>query len=309
MARWTLLLPALVVAVAGLRAGEPRQSTFERKQDVIYGRKHGLCLTMDVFTPRGERNGIGVIAVVSGGWHSSHDEIGGAQDFGYELIKRGYTVFAVVHGSQPKFSIPECIDDIHRSVRFIRHNARDFGVDPARIGISGASAGCHLALMIAVAPREGNPKSRDAVERESSQVQAVAGFFPPTDFFNYGAEGRSAEGLIRAGPFSPAFDFRERELLTNNWKPVSDSKRKEILKQISPIYHVTPRSPPTLLIHGDKDILVPLQQSQSMMQKLKSANVPCDLVVHAGGGHGWDGIEKDLVRVGDWFDTYLLPKK
>ena len=82
------------------------------------------------------------------------------------------------------------------------------------------------------------------------KVQAVAGFFPPTDFFNFGAEGRSAEPVIKNGPFSPAFDFRERDN-SNHWKPVSEEKRKAILKQISPIYHVTPQTPPTLLIHGD----------------------------------------------------------
>jgi acetyl esterase/lipase len=307
MNRWILAVFGLVI-VSVLSADEPAKSLFDRKQDVIYGRKQGMALTMDVVTPKGPRNGIGVIAVISGGWRSSHDQIDGGIRFASEVLKRGYTVFAVVHGGQPKYSIPECIDDVNRAVRFIRHNAKEFGVDPDRLGITGASSGCHLSLMVGVAGPNGDPKAKDAVDRESSRVQAVAGFFPPTDFFNYGTEGRSAEGLTRAGPFSPAFDFKEHEAVTNNWKPVSDVKRREILKDICPIYHVTSNCPPTLLIHGDKDYLVPLQQSKIMIDKLKSENVPCNLIVHPGGGHGWAGIEKDVVYVADWFDKYLVNK-
>ena len=95
--------------------------TFPRAEDVIYGRKFGTALTLDVFTPKENANGAAIIWVVSGGWHSSHDNINSA--FVAEYLKRGYTVFAVVHGSQPKFSIPEVLEDMHRSVRFIRSQA------------------------------------------------------------------------------------------------------------------------------------------------------------------------------------------
>jgi hypothetical protein len=79
---------------------------FDRKQDVIYGRKFGMALTMDVFQPKEKANGLGVIFVVSGGWFSGHDANGHMPRFKF-LLDRGYTVFSVVHGSQPKFSIPE----------------------------------------------------------------------------------------------------------------------------------------------------------------------------------------------------------
>ncbi|MFL5339739.1 MAG: alpha/beta hydrolase fold domain-containing protein [Gemmataceae bacterium] len=298
----------LFVAVApAVRADLPAHN---HKEDVIYGRKHGVALTMDVFTPREKANGLGVIAVVSGGWMSNHDDIEAATKFGFgrELLARGYTLFAVVHGSQPKYTILEAIDDLHRAIRFIRHNAKNYHIDPGHIGITGASAGCHLSLMMGVSGDDGNPKAKDPVDRESSRLQAVAGFFPPTDFFNYGKAGLSAEPLIKFGPFWPAFDFHEHDRKTNNWLPVAEDKRKEILKAISPAYHVTPKTPPMLLIHGDKDILVPLQQSQLMIEKLKEQKVPCELIVHKGGSHGWDGIEKDEVKVADWFDKYLVKK-
>jgi acetyl esterase/lipase len=132
-----------------------------------------------VFTPRENANGAAIIWVVSGGWFSSHDFVNAG--FIAEYLKRGYTVFAVVHGSQPKFSIPEVLEDMHRSVRFIRSRAEQYKIDPNRIGITGASAGGHLSLMQGTAGNEGNPEAKDPVDRVSSRVQAVACFFPPTD--------------------------------------------------------------------------------------------------------------------------------
>ena len=74
---------------------------FTRKEDVVYGRKFGTALTMDVFTPKANANGAAIIWVVSGGWFSAHEAINPAAID--ELLKRGYTVFAVVHGSQPRY--------------------------------------------------------------------------------------------------------------------------------------------------------------------------------------------------------------
>src|SRR4051812_45867519 len=110
-----LLLASLLPAVS--LGDEP--PTFDRKADVIYGRKFGTALTMDVFTPR-KANGAAVVFMVSGGYFSSHEAINPA--FLQPLVDRGYTVFAVVHGSQPKFTIPEIVGDVNRAVRFIRHH-------------------------------------------------------------------------------------------------------------------------------------------------------------------------------------------
>jgi len=125
--------------------------------------------------------------VVSGGWVSSHEQINpGIAKF---FTDRGQTVFEVVHGTQPKFTIPEIVQDIQRSVRFIRTHAAEYGVDPNRLGISGASSGGHLSLMTAALGKDGSPDAKDPVDRASSRIQAVACFFPPTDFLNYGQEG------------------------------------------------------------------------------------------------------------------------
>ena len=160
---------------------------YERTKEVIYGRKHGVALTMDVITPA-KQNNRGVIFAVSGGWFSSHDNIDKVIDRGtfLELLKRGHTVFAVVHGSQPKFTVPEIREDMHRAVRFIRHHAELYKIDPANIGMFGGSAGGHLTLLQGTDGQDGDPSAEGPVDRESSAVQAIVSYFPPTDFLNYG---------------------------------------------------------------------------------------------------------------------------
>jgi acetyl esterase/lipase len=301
-----LLAGLMVLGMAGA-VGAADEPTFTRQEDVIYGRKWGMALTLDVFTPKKDANGAGIIYVVSGGWFSNHDAINaGAIN---EYLKRGYTVFAVVHGSQPKFTLPEIIEDMNRSVRFIRLHAKDYKIDPDKLGITGGSAGGHLSLMQGTAGDKGKPSDKDSVEQMSSRVQCVACFFPPTDFLNWGVEGHELNTVTVRNPFKPPFDFHEREADTNLFKPVTDTKKiHDLLRELSPIYHVNAESPPTFIMHGDKDELVPIQQAEVMVAKLKEAGVPAELVVKKGAAHGWPNISRDTVAFADWFDRYLLKK-
>jgi len=296
------LFSALLLSLDNIAQAE---ETFTRKEDVIYGRKFGMALTMDVFTPTKNPNVAAVILTVSGGWISDHDKI--QPVFVSELIKRGYTVFAVVHGSQPKFTIPECVADMNRAVRFIRYHAEDYKIDPNRIGITGASAGGHLSLMLGTAGDEGNSGAKDPVDKVSSKVEAVACFFPPTDFLNYGKPGIKSLGLEPEHRFKAPFDFHTQDAATKLFKPVDMETREKICKDCSPAYHVSKGDAPTLIIHGDADQLVPLQQSELIMEKFKEAGVPAELVVVKGGAHGWPTILADFKTIADWFDKYLKP--
>lgn len=277
---------------------------FDRKEDVIYGRKFGMALTMDVYVPKARQNGAGIVYAVSGGWFSGKQPV--PPRIYDEFLRRGYVVFAVYHGSQPRFTIPEVLDDMNRAVRYVRRHAHTYRVDKDRLGMTGGSAGGHLSLMIGCAGREGNPKAPDPVDRESSRVAAVACFFPPTDFLNYGKPGEEALGTGTLTNFKAPFDFVTFDLASRSFVSVSDpQKRRAIGKQISPVYHVTAKAPPTLIIHGDNDTLVPLQQSQLMIDKLKEAKVPCELVVKPKAGHGWGDILTDVNKLVDWFDKHL----
>ncbi len=296
-----LLIPSFAIAADG--------PTFDRKADVIYGRKVGTALTLDVFTPKKDANGSAVVLVVSGGYFSSHDAINPV--FFLPLLGRGFTVFTVVHGSQPRYTVPEIVLDVNRAVRFIRHHAADYAIDPNRIGVTGASAGGHLSLMLGTAGGPGDPNAKDPVDRESSKVQAVACFFPPTDFLNYGEAGREMLKVTDFGRmFRPAFDFRELDPAENVWEPVSDpEKRREILRKVSPANHVSADDAPSLIYHGDADALVPLQQSEAIVEKFKTAGVDAKLVVKKGAGHGWLSMVKDMEAFADWFDQHLKAGK
>jgi acetyl esterase/lipase len=305
----------LMVAAHPLFAPEREAPSFTRQEDVIYARKHGTALTMDVFTPKKNANGAAAILVVSGGWSSAR-KFPAKFVFVDELLTRGYTVFAVVHGSQPQYTVPEIIQDVNRAVRFIRHHARDYKIDPNRLGIYGASSGGHLALMQALAGDTGDPSAEDPVEKVSSRVRAVACFFPPTDFLNYGKPGEVALGRGALADLKAAFDFRTFDTKTKAFVLVKDEEQiLKIGREISPAYHVSKDAPPTLIFHGDADKLVPIQQSRLLVQKLKEKDVEVKLVVkpgagHAyglvmGHGHGWPNLSKDLALIADWFDKHL----
>ena len=285
------LSPQRIVAALGVR----------RIQDVVYGRKYGMALTFDAFLPR-KGNGCGIVFIVNGGWFSSHDRddmVHVNPSYYTPFLSHGYTVFAVVTSSQPRFIIPEQIADLHRAVRFIRYNSVKYGISSNCLGITGSSSGGQLALMIATQGGPGPANSKDPVDRETSAVQAVACFFPPTDFLNWGAPGVSGVGVGSMAPLKAAFG------------PLADtaSGRESLGKEISPIYFLTSNLPPTLIIHGDADQVVPIQQSYEFIRKAERLHVRAvKLIVRKGKGHGWGDFWKspeDIQAILSWFDTYL----
>lgn len=292
-----LLLLFTAAVFAGLPAAHSQTDStakpaFKRTEDVLYGRKFGTALTLDVFEPR-EKNGAAILFMVSGGFFSSHEAINAKMYAPF--LERGYTVFAIVHGSQPKFQIPEITEDIHRAVRFVRHNAKRWGVDPEKFGITGGSAGGHLSLTMGTQGKPGKADAKDPVDRVSSTVQAVACFFPPTDFLNYGEAGEDAVGIGTLQQFKPAFGA----------KSDTAAGRQALGREISPINFITSNMPPTLIIHGDADKLVPLYQAQRFGARCKEAGAPFKLITKPGVAHGWAGMEKDYVFLADWFDEHL----
>jgi len=285
-------LGLLVLFAAAQATQSQAQAGFNRIEDVIYGRKFGTALTLDVFQPENQ-NGCGILFMISGGFSSSHDAIN--PGFYRVLLDRGYTVFAVVHGSQPRFTIPEIEQDIHRAVRFVRYNAAKYGVKPDKLGITGASAGGHLSLTMGTQGGPGDSNARDAIDRESSAVQAVACFFPPTDFLNWGKPGEDGVGFGPTAQFKPAFG------------PRSDTPegRQALGKEISPINFVTANMPPTLVIHGDADKLVPVYQAEIFKNRCLEAHAPFKLMVREGKDHGWKEMGDDMRIFADWFDEHL----
>jgi len=279
------------------------------KSEIIYGRKDGMALTMTVLTPKQKPNGKAIISVISGNWISTERSRMRLPEWSQIYVDNGYTVFGVMVSSQPRYTIPDEIADLKRSVRFIRYNAKDYSIDPNKIGITGSSSGGHLALMIATSDDIPNTRSADPVDKVSGRVQAAAVFFPPTDFINYGGVNTSGKinqaGLVLAR-VAAAFDFKIWNDTTGTYVSITDTeKRLAIAKEISPINSVSSDDPPVIIIHGDKDMLVPKQQSESIIEKLKGANVPNKLIIKEGGSHGWKDMEIEEKFFLDWFDKYL----
>jgi len=272
-----------------------------RTEDVVYSRKFGMALTMDVFQPS-KPNGCGLLFLVNGGWLSSKSTplmVTIRPDDYRVFLSRGYTVFAVVTSSQPRFTISEEIEDVLRAVRFVRHNAAQYGVRPHRLGVMGSSSGGHLTLSIATRGGPGIADAADPVDRDSSSVQAAACFFPPTDFSNYGSPGVNGAGIGPLASLQVAFGPLA----------LTAEGRDKLGRELSPINYVTGKLPPTLIIHGDQDEAVPLQQSQSFVAKARAAGAPqVELIIRPGKGHGWGDFwrsAEDINAFADWFDRHL----
>ena len=248
--------------------------------DVVYGHKDGLALTFDVHRPA-QPNGAGVIAIVSGGWQSSVEMSRLIVD-GYLsplLNEKGFTVFAVRHGSSPRYPMSAIVADVRRAVRFIRQHAGEYGVDPNRIGVFGGSAGGQLALLLGTTADSGDPSASDAVLRESSRVAAVVAYFPPTDLSRWG--NRRA---------FPATALTEAEAA-----------------QYSPIRFVSPAAAPSLIVHGDADTVVPIVEGETMYAALTKAGVPASFIRIEGAGHGFEGadLERANAAMVQWFERHL----
>jgi acetyl esterase/lipase len=281
-----------------------QEPTYVQHENVVYGEADGIGLVMDVFTPKGDGNGLGIVDVISGAWHSDRSKIrehARAQTFQI-LCGKGFTVFAIRPGSVTKFSALEMLAHLNEGIRWVKGHADEYKVDPDRLGLMGASAGGHLACLAAVTatPRKSETGDEDAIA--GTEVKAVAVFFPITDFLDFGGKAIDAQADDGFGPVARRLAF---PLGLSN---VSDSEVSEKFKQISPARLVTPQAPPFLLIHGDADTAVPLQQSERMLAALKEAGVPSELIVKHGGGHPWLTIPEEVQVLADWFDRQLKRK-
>jgi acetyl esterase/lipase len=288
------------------------------QEEFIYGRKDGMGLTLIMVKPRPtgssgqakvKSNGKAIISVRSGNWVSGYNGIE-VQPYGIDqYLAKGYTVFAVFHGSQPRYAIPDEVEDLKRAVRYIRYNAGKFHIDPNHIGITGSSSGGNLSLLVATADEKIDPNANDPVDRVSSRVQAIAVLFPPTDVLNWGGKGNNmanAKELLKPYKVWGAFIYKTWNEAYALYDEVTDtSARNKIAKEISPIYAVSPDDPPVFILHGDADQTVPLQQSQSIIARFNEAGVINNFIIKKGGKHNADDMNPEWQQFVDWFDKYL----
>jgi acetyl esterase/lipase len=284
---WCTAVAAIAVS---LFAGAASALDVEIFPDLVFGHKDGLAMTLDVLKPSSGANGAAILYMVSGGWVSTWAPPERTAERFKFLLDKGFTVVVVRHGSSPKYFVPDAVSDVRRAVRYVRYNAKKWGIDPNRLGVHGGSAGGHLSLMLGMASDEGDPKEQEPFMRESDRVASVVAYFPPVDLRTM------ARGQVAATPGQrfPALNFD-----------------KDKAAAISPILFVTPDDPPTLLIHGDADTTVNISHSQRMFAALQENKIKSNFVTLPGAGHGFRGgdAEKAQALLVDWFvQTLAKPK-
>jgi acetyl esterase/lipase len=270
---------AIAITLLGNNCSRAQLDGLEVTPDVVYGHKDGMALTFDVFQPKEKANGVGVLFMVSGGWVSTWTEPKQIAPMFRHLSDAGYTVFAVRHGSSPRYFVPECVSDVQLALSFIAKNSDRWQVDPKRLGVFGFSAGGHLSLMLGTVG--GSKQQNDSIAR----VAAVVAVFPPTDL-------------------APYVDFkspRREQFPALRFEPSQ-------AESVSPLMKVTADDAPTLLVHGDQDELVPLWHSEKIKEAFDGVKVDSKLVVIKGAAHGFDAdgnrlLAKEMV---EWFDNHLV---
>jgi len=259
---------------------------------IVYTKRNGHDLTLDVIKPANP-SGIGILVMVSGKWKSDPKKF--QAWMAASFLRQGHTLVAVSHLSQPEATVQETVEDVHRAARFVRHHAKDYGIDPNRLGVFGGSSGGHLSLMLATRGGPGDQSSADPVDRESSAVQAATVFYPVTDLLNLGP---STENLGDGGPpksFRMSFGPKAADL--NEWKIIG--------RDVSPIFHVTKSLPPIFIAHGDADTLVPLEQSTRFKQRAAELGREVVLTIRPGKKHGWPTMIWDAHLFAGWLTERL----
>ena len=283
----------LISCMSPLRlSAQPELNAAKVDRNVVFGMYSGLALLMDVYYPENP-NGYGIIHISGSSWtrglsldanmlnHKRHVKLEGEM-----FVEAGYTLFSVNHRAVPRFVYPAAVEDVQRAVRFIRYHADKYRINPGKIGAIGGSSGGHLVCMLGVL--DGNETLEDdtPVNRMSAKVQCVIARAAPTNFLG----GNIGESFLGA-------QVREQ--------PSTIEYKRAY--QASPINHVSTDDPPFLLIHGDKDPVVPYVLSENMYNKLQEMKVEANLITVEGGVHGPGIISSPEIRVKmvQWMDKHL----
>ena len=244
----------------------------EVERDVEYGKVGDVSLKLDIYRPTKspEQPLPAVVWIHGGGWRmGSKDKHMPATATG--LVPHGYVVVSIDYRLRDPF--PAAVEDSKCAVRWLRANAKKYGVDPDHIGVMGGSAGGNLALMVGCVDEKAGMEGQGGHQGVSSRVQAVCALYPATDF--------TAGPVFKGGDAPHILAYLGGTL----------QEKPAVYKQASPVTHVSKDDPPTLLIHGDHDETSPFEQSESMLRLFKAAGVEATLIPVKNAGHVFRPVE------------------
>jgi acetyl esterase/lipase len=299
----TLLVVLLTVAIAlQLTAGDGRTLL-----DVVYGHASGQDLKLDAFLCGSARASPVVFYIHGGGWRQG-DKRPPEKTFRVEhmildalksaMRSAGIAVVSSNYRLSDVAVYPAQVDDVTRAVQFVSHHAQDWRLDSYRIAVMGPSAGGHLALWIGLHPDRANPRSSDPVERESTRVRCIVNYYGLTDFHLV----HQHPDRYRIPAFRQLFGYTEKDSLT--------TLTEEQMDGASPVSYVEPDSPPVFTAHGTGDVLVPVEQAEVLIAKLKQKGVAAVNYLLPEGNHGlsnprpdWPDFQKAAF---EFLQKYLL---
>lgn len=265
--------PGAVPAVpAGATPSTPAPVyTFER--DVIYGQAAGKPLLLNLARPTAAGGPRACIVIIHGGaWREGNRSLHDSLAKG--LAEKGFVAATISYRFCPEFHFPAQIEDAKAAVRFLRAHAKDYGIDPDRIGSIGFSAGAHLAMLLGTMDPSDGMEGEGGNAEQPSKVQAVVSFFGPTDM-------TAADIPENVRPLG-------RDLIG-----ATLAEDPEAFRRASPLTYVNAGDAAMLLFQGTQDGLVPWSQATAMAEALTQAGVQGRVELVLGAGHGWGGAELD----------------
>jgi acetyl esterase/lipase len=236
-------------------------------KNVRYGTANGSDLLLDVYRPKIMPTGLlpAVVWIHGGAWQYGDKE----KPLAGILAYYGYFVVSIDYRLAPMNKFPAALEDTKCAVRWLRANAKQMRVDPDRIGVWGASAGGHLAAMVGLTPGRKEFEGNGGHPDQSSRVQAVCAFFPPTQW----------EPSVDQDP-------RQREICVN-FLGGTYAQMPGVYRAASPVTYSSKDAPPFLLVHGDTDSEVPISQSEKLDAALRQAGADVTFLRVKNAGYGF----------------------
>ncbi len=287
---------AFLVFVLPLAGPEPEQS-FTTVSDVRYCTGGGQPLLMDVFLPK-HRNRTPTPAVLwihGGGWERG-DKNGNSG--AVLLANAGFVSASLFYRLSGDSPFPADIEDCKCAIRYLRANAAKYGIDPERIGVAGASAGGHLAELVATAPASAGLEGDGGWPNVSSNVQAASAYSGVSDFTVGAMQFQNHTGKVVIKLFRG-----------------TEKEKPQLYRQASPIVYVSKDSPPLLLVHAEEDELVPFEQSVHMADAYRGLGLPVEFIPVKHASHDFEqvgasppspSVEEIHRRTVEFFQHYLV---
>ena len=282
----------------GERRARPLPPGIKALRDIEYVPGGGRSRSLDVYLPEKADAPLPLIVWIHGGGWSAGNKDGNQA---LRLMESGFATASINYRLSQEAIFPAQIEDCKAALRFLRSHAKEYNIDPTRIGVWGSSAGGHLVALVGTSGDVKALEGKDGDLGISSRVQAVCDWYGPTDLGQMGAQSGPDSKLDHNAPGSP-----ESRLLGG---PVQD--KLDVVKVANPITYVSKDDPAFLIMHGDRDPLVPLAQSKLLDAALKAAGVESTLHVVEDGGHGGSGFDKPeaVQMIRDFFVKHLKAAK